>query len=150
MASVKEHLSSFHARAAAHHLARAKFHKAMSGHFHKLAAFHKAEMDDAGAMDLFDSAADEHNQMADECISMGEYHTDCAKALNDGEPAAKAAGLSNSRTASIVGDRVSAVVPEAPSSVRAVPRYGQREISAPEVAPEFEKLVSTEDDTVLQ
>jgi hypothetical protein len=149
MASVKEHLHSFHVRASQHHLARAKFHKSMSAHFHKLAAMHKAaksEMDEGGeAMDLFESAAGEHNAMADECVSMGEFHTDCAKCLSDGaEPAAKAAMSDSARGAALVPDNVSGITPEAPANIRPVPRYGAPNIERPGVPPEFEKMVAVE------
>jgi hypothetical protein len=149
MASVREHLREVHGRQAAHSLARAKFHKAMSGHFKKLAALSKtakSEMDDGDAMDLFDSAAAEHNEMADECVSMGEYHAACAKALADGnEPAAAKAmmGMSDAerRTAVIAPDQVSAVAP--PAAVHGVPRYGAPTL--PENSPvpaAFEKMVA--------
>ena len=156
MGSVREHLATFHARAGAHSLARAKFHRAMGAHFQKLAALSKtakSEMQDdgdAGAMDLFDSAAAEHNQMADECADLGQFHCDCAKSLTGDESATqKAMGMGSERTAALVPDSVSGIAPpEPPSNIRAIPRHGAPQLERSTVAPGLEKFVSVEDDVI--
>jgi hypothetical protein len=130
-------------RAAEHHIRKARHHGKLKAFYR---TFHKAMQDDENdGMDQFQELADAHEEMEGEHADCAEFFTRCAK--DGGEPAAKAAGFSNSRTG-LVSDRVNGIVPEAPN-VRAIPRAGAPTIPArPDVPLEFEKLVSVDDDVI--
>jgi hypothetical protein len=139
----KEH----YIKAAEHFVRSSKEHHALRDTLRKIRQMHKAEMDDEGAMDLFDSAIDSCDALGNNDAAHAEHYIECAKSApdGDGEPAAKAAGLSNSRMG-IAPDRVSGIAPEAPN-VRAIPRAGAPEMRERSDVPlEFEKLVAIEGD----
>jgi hypothetical protein len=125
--TIKEHLTAFHEKSAAHHVAMAKTHRAIAKHFSK------SEMAE-GSEDL----ASSHEELAGHHADQAAYHVQCCKDLS---ASMKAAGMSDDDA--IRPDGISAIIPDVPQSVRAVPRHGQRQIiEKTEVPEELEKLVS--------
>jgi hypothetical protein len=146
MSTVRGHLHSVHTRLAEHHIAKAKHHEKLAKAYRQ---FHKAMGDENDGMDQFQEVADAHDEISSEHADCAQFHIDCAKACGD-ESATKAAGMNGSADRrELAPDNISGVTP--PPNVRAIPRHGAPEVrDRSDVPAEFEKLVSTEDDTVLQ
>jgi hypothetical protein len=132
---IKDHMHELHARLAEHHAKVARHHSTMAKHHKELAA--NAEGD---AADTHEAIGDEHSAMAEHHASEGEFHLSCCKAL---AAAQKTMGMGNDPADALVPDFVSAIAPEIPMNVRAIPRAGQREFEKADAVPqELEKIVS--------
>jgi hypothetical protein len=126
--SMKAHLRDVHEKSAEHHIVMAKIHGA--------AVKKAAAMEDGDAETFHKAAMAEHAQMA-------EHHLSCCKTL---DATSKAMGMDG-------GDwpeGLSAIVPELPANIRAVPRAGQREIELGKLSdgvdPELAKAVGLTED----
>jgi hypothetical protein len=139
---LSEHLATFHKTAAAHHGELAKC-------FGKLAGFGKAaksEMKDdegGGLADCLEKIVAAH-------VARAEYHKE---AMAECEKAIEASDLEKrKRENRVVPSQISAVTPDAPQNVRAVPRTGGKpmpvaiqDISRPNAPLDFQKLVGLEE-----
>jgi hypothetical protein len=96
--------------------------------------------------DWIDELVEQEAEMRDANTDAGEFFAECmkaCKAMGD-DDLGKSFGMSDRR--GLMPDEVSGVVPDMPLNVRAVPRFGQREIGELQpVAPGFEKLVEIPD-----
>jgi hypothetical protein len=117
---VSEDLAKFHQAASTHHRSMSKLHGDAMGKAvdgNPEHQFHK------GAAAAHSAAADSHDEMCQAC------HKATADSLNK-----------------MVPTQVSAVTPT-PPGVRAVPRFGQREVpEKANVDPQFAKLVAVDED----
>lgn len=130
---MREHLHKLFVRQAEHHATTATHHISLSKHHRSLADIHKAD-DGDGAGDLHAHIADAHEAMATEHASMGAATLACAKAL---QHTAKAFGMNDD---ALEPSPISRVVPDAPSTLRAIPRHGAPDISKLSLDPTLEKM----------
>ena len=130
--TMREHLRDAHETMAAHHIAMAKTHRQIAKHFAK------SEMAE-GSEDL----ASSHEELAGHHTSQAEYHVECCKTL-DGMGKAMGMGMDRDELMPMP-DGVSAIIPDAPQHLRAIPRGGQRDLGEmAKVDPAFEALVKIE------
>lgn len=149
MPSMREHLTEFHGKAAAHHDAKAAYHDSREQSHTKHAAIHKTMHKSTGMAEsphlslallheqdavLHKTAAAHHREHADFHRTAMEA---CAKGVDSGD-LTKREGL--------VPTNVSRVAPERPT-ITPVLRHGQREI-ATSVAPEFSKILGTDQESM--
>jgi hypothetical protein len=116
---------------------------AMASHHLEMAKAHQAECDKADGME---NASDFHKAGCASHTTMAEAIVKCSKAMNDGE-LEKAFGSSRGSEMVPLPEGLSTVAPDLPSNIRAVPRYGQREITSgnrTDLPPEFQKIISVD------
>jgi hypothetical protein len=124
--SVRRHLSEFHKTAAEHHAKMAATHEAISKCFGGLTKATKS----AGGDDMSKAAADlatRHGDLAAHHTAHAAYHEDacekCEKAVD---------GVDLEKSTRLAPSAISAVTPNAPPAhLRAVPRVGQPNVTAP-------------------
>ena len=120
MATMKEHLKSFHEKAAGFHTQAGKHHAALAKCF--------GSMSKAGGIESSSDISDAHKGLSEQHISLAEFHLECCSDLMS-----KAAiGMDRD---DLIPDQVFGYLPEMPSNVRAVPRAGQREFGADKFEP---------------
>lgn len=127
--SMREHLKAMHEQMATHHVAMAKTHRQIAKHFGK------SEMVE-GSEDL----ANSHEELAGHHADQAAYHISCCKTL---DKMSKAAGMGMDRD-ELMPDGISVIIPEAPVSIRAVPRHGSPELGKAQVAPGLELVLGDE------
>jgi hypothetical protein len=117
--TMREHLQKVHTHSAEFHLAKAKAYRGLA----KCFGMAKAEMDrtDDADPENISSVLDDLAEQEDE---MSAFHLECC----DGLAKAATDDLTKADLDRIAPDRVSAILPDVPSSIRAIPRAGQREV----------------------
>jgi len=117
-----------------HHFEMAKAHGAMMDEHEKDSphyAFHKI-------------AKAEHEGQVGQWASLGEMAAACAKDSAALMMSRKAAGMGDDLD-DLMPTQISVVAPTVPQNLRAIPRFGAREVGKADVSELFRKMVSVED-----
>lgn len=119
------HLHKLLTALAAHHATMGKAHEAMMGEHEENSADHK----------FHKAAVASHAEAGEQCVSA------CKTLMGSN----KAAGF-DSDALEPLPTGLSVVTPDAPAFTRAIPRFGQREISKADVPQEFRKLIVVDEE----
>jgi hypothetical protein len=143
MGKVSDHLKKFHQHAAEHHGELAECYGKIAG-FGKTGKSDMKDKDGESLAECLQKIADTHEAAAEFHRGMME---ECSKVASDdlNKGTSELLKRLEQLEGQVVPSRISGVAPENPN-VRAVPRFGAREIPAkPNVPVQFEKLVAIED-----
>jgi hypothetical protein len=137
MALMREHLQNFHTKEAEHHTAKAAHHATAAELHGRLAkCMGKATTDGAkDAQGIIEALAAMHTEQSNEHAGMADYNSEaadkCSKAVD------------NADLEKLVPTRVSSIAPTQPTNLRAIPRFGAKEMPAAAISPELSKILGT-------
>jgi hypothetical protein len=140
MASMREHLTNFHTKESEHHTAKAAHHATAAELHGRLArCMGKATTDGAkDAQGILEALAAMHTEQSNEHTGMADWNAECADKCSKATDAADLEKL--------VPTRVSSIAPTQPTNLRAVPRFGSKELPTIAVAPELSKILGVNEE----
>ena len=122
---MKTHLQKLFTHAAGKAMKASTRHVVFAKNYRKLSELHKATNDETGDGAIFSELCELHEQAAADATELAKAFAECLKEFSNVH---KAAGFDDGDA--LVPSQISGVTGDAPpSSVRMVPRSGQREIS---------------------
>jgi hypothetical protein len=138
MSSMREHLQNFHAKESEHHAAKAAYHATAAELHSRLAdCMGKSTTTEPAkaAQAHLDALAAMHKEQAKQHSDMADWNAECADKCSKATDAADLEKL--------IPTRVSSIAPAQPTNLRAIPRYGAKEMPAAAISPELSKILGT-------